>query len=85
MADAEGKARTDHDIYLHVSNDLPVGNGKPNMTEQELEQLAAHILSAFVDLPEMKQSLLDKLHLTDPFNRNPEIACRIAERLRQCI
>jgi len=72
-----------HDIYIHVSNDLPVESGKADMTELELEQLAARLLAAFVDLPEMKQSLLEKLHLTDPFNRNPEIACRIAERLRQ--
>jgi len=72
-----------HDIYVHVSNDLPIGSGDPDMSEQELEGLAARLLDAFSDLPEMKQSVLDKLHLTDPFSRNPEAAQRIAERLRQ--
>jgi hypothetical protein len=72
-----------HDIYIHASNDLPVENGKLDLTEQELEQIATKLLTAFADLPEMRHSLLDKLHLTDPFSRNPEMAQRIVERLRQ--
>ncbi|MBF0185834.1 MAG: ATP-binding protein [Magnetococcales bacterium] len=72
-----------HDIYVHVSNDLPVGNGETEITEAELEGLAARLLAAFAELPEMQLSILEKLHLTDPFSRHPDMAQRIAEKLRK--
>ena len=53
------------------------------MTEAELECLAAKLLDAFAGVPEMRRSVLEKLHLTDPFSRQPEMAQRIAEKLRQ--
>jgi len=72
-----------HDIYVHVSNDLPIGNSEAEMTEAELEGLAVRLLAAFDELPEMQLSVLEKLHLTDPFSRHPETALRIAEKLRK--
>ena len=72
-----------HDIYVHVSNDLPVGSGETEMTEGELEVLATTFLGAFAGVPEMKQAVLEKLHLTDPFSRYPEMAQRIMGKLRQ--
>lgn len=72
-----------HDIYVHVSNDLPVGNNEAEMTEAELEHLAAKLFSAFAELPEMQLSIMKKLHLTDPFSCRPDMAQRIAEKLRK--
>lgn len=72
-----------HDIYVHVSNDLPVGNSDTEMTEPELEVLATTLLGAFAGVPEMKQAVLKKLHLTDPFSRYPEMAQRIIGKLCQ--
>lgn len=72
-----------HDIYVHVSNDLPVGSGEAEMTEVELEALAARLLEAFAEVPEMRQAVQEKLHLTDPFSRYPDMAQRIMGKLHQ--
>lgn len=72
-----------HDIYVHVSNDLPIGSGEAEMTEVELEALATTLLGAFAGVLEMKQAVLEKLHLTDPFSRYPDMAQRIMGKLRQ--
>lgn len=70
-----------HDIHIHTSNDLPVADlAVP--AEAELEGLARMMMNAFADKPEIASRLLDKLPMTEPFNRNPEAAERIAERLR---
>lgn len=70
-----------HDIHVHVSNDLPVAEPAGH-SEADLETLARRLLSVFHDLPEQAARLVDRLHLTDPFSRDPEAARRIAERLR---
>jgi hypothetical protein len=70
-----------HEIHLHISNDLPVSDG-PSVEKTELEALAQQLTEAFADRPDDRLRLLDGLHLIDPFNRAPELARRIAERLR---
>ena len=50
--------------------------------EQELESIARRIVNAFSDQPEITSRILEKLPVTEPFNRNPDAARRIAERLR---
>lgn len=70
-----------HDIYIHVSNDLPVAEPDAE-TEADLEALARQLVEAFNDSPEMTTTLLDRLPLMHPFNRLPDAARRIAERLR---
>jgi hypothetical protein len=70
-----------HEIHLHISNDLPVSDGA-SIGEAELEALARQLTEAFADRPDDRLRLLDGLHLIDPFNRAPDQARRIAERLR---
>lgn len=70
-----------HDIHLHISNDLPVSETLSVGTE-DLEGLAQQLVAAFADQPENRSALLASLHLIDPFNRAPDIARQIAERLR---
>jgi hypothetical protein len=70
-----------HDIHVHISNDLPVAGPEPH-PEDELEALARRLLTAFRDLPDYAAKLLDRLHVTDPFSRDPKMARRIAEKLR---
>lgn len=70
-----------HEIHLHISNDLPVSDFG-STDEAELETLARQLLEAFADRPDDQLRLLDRLHLIDPFNRAPEQACEIAQRLR---
>ncbi len=71
-----------HDIHLQISNDLPVSEN-PEMDVDELRALAKKMIDAFVDQPATVQLLLDRLHLTDPFSRDPEGARRIADGLRE--
>ncbi len=69
------------DIHIHTSNDQPVAEAAvPN--ESELEVLARRMVRAFADEPDIASRLLDKLAMTEPFNRDPAAANRIAERLR---
>jgi hypothetical protein len=69
-----------HDIHLHISNDLPVA--EPEVpTFEELRALAERMVAAFADQPAVVRSLLARLPLTDPFNRDPETARRIAGEL----
>jgi Histidine kinase-, DNA gyrase B-, and HSP90-like ATPase len=70
-----------HDIHVHISNDFMVADPEAD-SEVELEALARRLLEAFRDVPEQSSRLLERLHLTDPFSRDPEAAHRIAERLR---
>lgn len=70
-----------HDIYLHISNDLPVTEGS-SISAVELEALAGRMVDAFRDQPSAIQQILDRLPMTDPFSRDPEEARRIAEKLR---
>ena len=69
------------DIHIHTANDQPVAESSI-LEEPELEALANRMVSAFVDQPKIASRLLDKLGTTEPFNRNPDAAKRIAERLR---
>src|SRR5205807_2333120 len=69
------------DIYIHLSNDLPVAAPETE-SEQDMEALARRLLEALHDLPEQATRLLTRLPITEPFNRDPEAARRIAERLR---
>lgn len=71
-----------HDIHVHVSNDLPVAEPQ-SATEADLEDLARRLVQAFSDKPEMVKTLLDRLPLMDPFNRQQDAARRIVERLRE--
>lgn len=69
------------DIHIHTSNDQPVAEAAvPD--ESALELLARRMITAFADEPEIASRLLDKLPMTEPFNRDPDAAKRIAERLR---
>jgi hypothetical protein len=69
-----------HDIHLHISNDLPVADpGLPSY--DELRALAERMVAAFVDQPAITRSLLACLPSTEPFNRDPDAARRIAEEL----
>ena len=69
------------DIHIHTSNDQPVVESSI-LDETELEALAKSMVTAFADEPEIASRLLDRLGTTEPFNRNPDAAKRIAERLR---
>lgn len=70
-----------HEIYVHVSNDLPVAGPQiPN--EEELEKIALQIMDAFHDRPTVLSRMLDNLPVTEPFSRNADAARRILERLR---
>lgn len=70
-----------HDIHIHTANDQPIAESRlPD--EEELEEIARRIVEAFSDQPEITSRILEKLPVTEPFNRNPDAAIRIAERLR---
>ena len=69
-----------HDIHLHISNDLPVAEPEVPPYE-ELRVLAERMVAAFADQPSVVRSLLAHLPGTDPFNRDPDTARRIAEEL----
>ncbi len=69
-----------HDIHLHISNDLPVAEPEVPPYE-ELRVLAERMVAAFADQPSVVRSLLAHLPGTDPFNRAPDTARRIAEEL----
>jgi hypothetical protein len=70
-----------HDIHIHTVNDQLVAEpAVPD--EEELERIARRIVEAFSDQPEITSRILEKLPVTEPFNRNPDAARRIAERLR---
>lgn len=71
-----------HEIHLHIANDLPVAEN-PNIDNEDLQALARRMVDVFRDQPEMVRQLLDRLPLTDPFNRDQEYARQIAEALRQ--
>lgn len=69
-----------HEIHLHISNDLPVA--EPDLPSYpELRALAERMVAAFADQPAVVRSLLAHLPATDPFNRDPDNARRIAEEL----
>jgi len=70
-----------HDIHIHTANDQAVFEpGIPD--EVELEMVARRILAAFPDQPEVAARIIENLPITEPFDRNPEAARRIAERIR---
>jgi hypothetical protein len=70
-----------HDIHIHTANDLPVF--EPDVPdESELEAVARRIVAAFSDQPEVAARIIEGLPITEPFNRNPDAARRIAERIR---
>jgi hypothetical protein len=69
------------DIHIHTVNDQPVA--EPTLPDEaEMEGIARRIVEAFSDQPDITSRILEKLPVTEPFNRNPEAAVRIAERLR---
>ncbi len=69
-----------HDIHLHISNDLPIVELEmPQYSE--LRAMAERMVAAFADQPSVVRSLLAHLPVTDPFNRDPDTARRIAEEL----
>ena len=69
-----------HDIHIHTVNDQPVA--EPAVPDEaELESIARRIVAAFSDQPEVSSRILERLPVTEPFNRNPDVARRIAERL----
>jgi hypothetical protein len=70
-----------HDIHIHTANDQPVF--EPAVPEEsELEAVARRIIAAFTDQPEIAARILEGLPVTEPFNRNPDAARRIVERIR---
>ena len=69
-----------HDIHIHTANDQPVAEAAvPD--EAELEAIATRMVEAFKDQPVIAARILEKLPVTEPFNRNPDAARQIAERL----
>jgi hypothetical protein len=70
-----------HDIHLHISNDLPVADA-PEVSEADLEALARRMIGAFADQPDMVTGILGRLPTMEPFNRDPDGARRIAEKLK---
>jgi hypothetical protein len=70
------------DIHIHTSNDQPVAEAAV-VAENELEELARRMISAFSDQPETVSRLLERLAMTEPFSGDPDAALRIAERLRR--
>lgn len=70
-----------HDIHIHTANDQPVSE-PALLDEAMLESMARQIITAFRDRPEEASRILEQLHLTEPFNRNPGAALRIVEKLR---
>lgn len=71
-----------HDIHIHTANDQPVAEA-PVPEEAELEDMARRIVDALAGMPQAAARILDTLPMTEPFNRNPEAARRIVEKLRQ--
>jgi hypothetical protein len=69
-----------HDIHIHTANDQPILQA-PIPDEPELEQMARQIFDAFSGDRDVAHRILTRLPITEPFNRNPEAARRIAERL----
>jgi len=70
-----------HDIHIHTANDQPVAEAAiPD--EPELEKLARQMVDAFSDQPEVATRMLERLPVTEPFNRNPDAVRRILERFR---
>jgi hypothetical protein len=70
-----------HDIHIHTANDLAIA--EPKMPDEaELERIARRLADAFADQPLVANRMLDMLPMTEPFNRNPDVARRIAERIR---
>jgi hypothetical protein len=69
-----------HEIYLHISNDLPVAEAAMP-TREDLLALGKRLVSAFADQPDVLKALLQRLPFTDPFNRNPEAARSIQSEL----
>ena len=70
-----------HEIHLHLSNDLPLAEDDP-VSDIELETLARRMIAAFSDEPDVVRRLLERLPSTDPFNRDPDKARTLAERLK---
>jgi hypothetical protein len=70
-----------HDIHLHISNDLPLAE-EASVVESELELLARRMIDVFKDQPDQIARILERLPMIDPFNRDTEMALKIAERLR---
>lgn len=68
-----------HEIHLHISNDLPVA--EYDSDADDLEALALEVISAFRGDSKTRSKLLERLHLIEPFNRAPEQARAIAQRL----
>ncbi|AMN44717.1 ATP-binding protein [Rhodoplanes sp. Z2-YC6860] len=70
------------DIHIHTANDQPVAEvSVPD--EADLEAMAKQIVEAFPGEPEVLTRILAKLPVTEPFNRNPDAARRIVDRLLQ--
>lgn len=70
-----------HDIHVHVANDVALAElNDPN--EDELEDLARRLFEAMRDDAEARTRLASRLPGIEPFNRNPDLARRIVERIR---
>ncbi|MCR0983139.1 ATP-binding protein [Roseomonas populi] len=69
-----------HEIYLHISNDLPVAEAAVP-TREDLLAHATRLVAAFSDQPDVLKALLQRLPFTDPFNRNPEAAKSVQAEL----
>lgn len=69
------------DIHIHTSNDQPVAEADIP-SEKQLEELARKMMDAFPGQPEIAARFLERLPMTEPFNRDPDAALRIVGRLR---
>jgi hypothetical protein len=70
-----------HDIHVHIANDLPVA--EPDVdTHAELEALGQRLWTAFANRPEERKNLVERLHETEPFSRDPVFARDLAQRLK---
>lgn len=70
-------------VYADMASDKRAGTAeKTEDIEDRLLETAGHLLGALADTPQAKNTLLEKLHLLEPFNKHPDITLTIKEKLR---
>ena len=81
---AEHRAGLDEALVVAAFHALVIGPvaevAAPN--ESEMERAVQRMMDTFADQREVLQRMLDRLPVTEPFNRNPDAAKRIVEKYR---
>ena len=70
-----------YDIHVHMAGDVSVEpeNSRDEL-EREMDDLIGRVIRAFGDDPDLRTRLLEGLDTIEPFNRDPELARRLAAR-----